>query len=231
MSKILIVEDDNNILQFEKDYLEANGFETDCSLDGNEGMKMAIENEYDLILLDIMLPGVDGFEICNQIRKSKNIPIILVSAKKEDADKIDGLGLGADDYIVKPFSPNELVARVKAHISRYKRLTDKGENNPANDGILEIGNLKFNRYTGEVYVGDAEITMTKKEFDVLYLMASNPEIVFSKNELFKKVWGYDSLGDTSTLTVHINRIRDKLKEVSPDTDYIKTIWGRGYRFK
>jgi len=226
VSRILIVEDDNNILQLEKDYLEASGFEIDYSLDGKSGMEKALENEYDLILLDIMLPEVDGFEICRQIRENKNTPIILVSAKKEDADKIDGLGFGADDYIVKPFSPSELVARVKAHISRYKRLT-----NPDSDGVLEVGQMKLNRDTGDVTVGDMEITMTKKEFEVLYLMASNPDSVFSKNELFEKVWGYDSLGDTSTLTVHINRIRDKLKEADPSTDYIKTIWGRGYRFK
>lgn len=226
MSRILIVEDDNNILRLEKDYLEASGFEIDYSLDGKGGMEKALKNEYDLILLDIMLPEIDGFEICRQIRENKNTPIILVSAKKEDADKIDGLGFGADDYIVKPFSPSELVARVKAHISRYKRLT-----NSDSDAVLEIGRLKLNSDTGDVTIGDIDITMTKKEFDVLYLMASNPDSVFSKNELFEKVWGYDSLGDTSTLTVHINRIRDKLKEADPKMDYIKTIWGRGYRFK
>ncbi len=226
MSRILIVEDDNNILQLEKDYLEASGFVIDYSLDGKGGMEKALNNDYDLILLDIMLPEVDGLEICRKVRERKNTPIIFVSAKKEDADKIDGLGFGADDYIVKPFSPSELVARVKAHISRYKRLT-----NPDSDSVLNVGRLKLNRDTGDVTVGDIEIAMTKKEFEVLYLMASNPDIVFSKNELFEKVWGYDSLGDTSTLTVHINRIRDKLKEADPNTDYIKTIWGRGYRFK
>lgn len=228
MSRILIVEDDNNILQLEKDYLEASSFQIDYALDGESGLRKAVENDYDLILLDIMLPEVDGFEICRQIREIKNTPIILVSAKKEDVDKINGLGFGADDYIVKPFSPGELVARVKAHISRYQRLTNPDTGKTA---VLEIGNMKLNRETGEVILNDVEITFTKKEFNVLFLMASNPNTIFSKNELFEKVWGYDSLGDTSTLTVHINRIRDKLKEVEPTADYIKTIWGRGYRFK
>ena len=228
MSKILIVEDDNNILQLEKDYLEASNFEIEYALDGSSGLKKAVENDYDLILLDIMLPGVDGFEICKKIREIKNTPVILVSAKKEDVDKINGLGFGADDYIVKPFSPSELVARVKAHISRYERLTNQNEEKSS---FLQIGNMKLNSDTGDVILNDVELAFTKKEFDVLFLMASNPNTVFSKNELFESVWGYDSLGDTSTLTVHTNRIRDKLKEVEPSADYIKTIWGRGYRFK
>lgn len=226
MSKILIIEDDYNILQLENDYLQANGFETDYATDGLTGIEKGLTKKYDLILLDIMLPELDGFTVCSEIRKKKDIPILLVSAKKEDIDKIKGLGFGADDYIVKPFSPSELVARIKAHISRYNRL----KNNVEPD-ILEIDGLVLNKTTGDVTLNSVSITMTKKEFDVLYLMASKPDSVFTKNELFEKVWGYESLGDTSTLTVHINRIRDKLKEADENADYIKTVWGRGYRFK
>lgn len=226
MSKILIIEDDYNILQLETDYLQANGFETDYATDGKTGMEKALSQQIDLVLLDIMLPELDGFSVCDEIRKKKDIPILLVSAKKEDIDKIKGLGFGADDYIVKPFSPSELVARVKAHISRYNRL----KNNVEPD-ILQTGNLILNRSTGDVTLNSVPITLTKKEFEVLYLMASKPDAVFTKNELFEKVWGYESFGDTSTLTVHINRIRDKLKEADENADYIKTVWGRGYRFK
>ncbi len=228
MSRILIVEDDNNILQLERDYLEANGFETEFALDGNKGIQKALNGSFDLILLDIMLPGIDGFQVCKTIRETKDIPILLVSAKKEDLDKINGLGFGADDYIVKPFSPGELVARVKAHINRYNRLTKAANHS---DEILKIGDLRLNKKSGDVRIKSTEINLTKKEFEVLYILAAQPDTVFSKNELFEKVWGYDSLGDTSTLTVHINRLRDKLKEADSDTDYIKTIWGRGYRFK
>lgn len=226
MSKILIIEDDSNILQLEIDYLQANSFDTDYATDGKTGLEKALNNNYDLILLDIMLPGLDGFSVCKEIREKKDIPILLVSAKKEDVDKINGLGFGADDYIVKPFSPSELVARIKAHISRYNRLKNNAE-----PDILQVDNLTLNKNTGDVTLNTISISLTKKEFDVLYLMASKPDAVFTKNELFEKVWGYESLGDTSTLTVHINRIRDKLKDADKSTDYIKTVWGRGYRFK
>lgn len=228
MSKILIIEDDNNILQLEKDYLEAAGFETEVATDGEAGYQKAIGEHFDLVLLDIMLPGLNGFQVCKKIRSVKNIPIILVSAKKEDFDKINGLELGADDYVVKPFSPKELVARVKAHIDRYRRLTSAAHPNP---DVLEISGLKLNKDTGDARLNGKDLNLTKKEFEVLYLLASQPDTVFTKNELFEKVWGYDSLGDTSTLTVHINRLRDKFKEADKSTDFIKTIWGRGYRFK
>lgn len=228
MNRILIIEDDNNILQLERDYLEANGFETEFALDGKTGLNKALEHDFSLILLDVMLPEVDGFEICRHIREVKDVPILLVSAKKEESDKISGLGFGADDYIVKPFSPSELVARVKAHISRYQRLTNSKQRE---ETVLKFDNLVLNKESGDVTLNDKPISLTKKEFDVLYLMASAPKTVFSKNELFDSVWGYDSLGDTSTLTVHINRLRDKLKEADENADYIKTVWGRGYRFK
>ena len=226
MSRILIIEDDENILQLERDYLEANGFEVDTANNGEDGLKKALSNQYSLVLLDIMLPKMDGFEVCKKIRGTKDIPVLLVSAKKDDSAKINGLGFGADDYIVKPFSPSELVARVKAHINRYQRLTNTTEPN-----LVIYSDFKLNKDTGEVFLKDKEIVLTKKEFEVLYLLVTNPETIFSKNELFQRVWGYDSLGDTSTLTVHINRLRDKLKATQPDTDFIKTIWGRGYRLK
>lgn len=228
MNRILIIEDDNNILQLERDYLEANGFETEFAIDGKTGLEKALEYDFSLILLDIMLPGTDGFEVCRKIREVKDVPVLLVSAKKEESDKINGLGFGADDYIVKPFSPGELVARVKSHISRYQRLT---KIKPREETVLQFDNLLINKDSGEVILGEKSISLTKKEFEVLYLMASEPKTVFGKNELFEKVWGYDSLGDTSTLTVHINRLRDKLKEADENADYIKTVWGRGYRFK
>lgn len=226
MSRILIIEDDENILHLEKDYLEANGFEVDFTADGEEGLALALEKDYAVILLDIMLPKMDGFEICKKIRDEKDVPILLVSARKTEFDKINGLGFGADDYIVKPFSPRELVARVKAHIARYERLTNVTEKN-----IVTYEKLRLNKSSGEAYYNDVELSLTKKEFDVLYIMVSKPDTVFSKNELFERVWGYDSLGDTSTLTVHINRLRDKLKDAAPNAEYIKTIWGRGYRLK
>lgn len=226
MNKVLIIEDDTNILELERDYLEASGYEVSVAVSGDEGLKMAIEGDCDIILLDIMLPNVDGFEICRLVREEKNIPIILVSAKKSELDKIDGLGFGADDYIVKPFSPRELVARVKAHLTRYERLT-----NGTQKSTITFENLRLCKESGEAFFNNVNLNLTKKEFEVLWLMVSKPDKVFTKNDLFERVWGYDSLGDTSTLTVHINRLRDKLKEISPDTDYIKTIWGRGYRLK
>lgn len=227
MSKILIVEDDANILRLERDYLEANGFEVETAVDGNTGMNTARSGDFDLIILDVMLPGTNGFEICREIREQKNIPIIFVSAKKDELDKITGLGFGADDYIVKPFSPGELVARVKAHISRYKALTNSAEKSD----VLTVDGLVMDKASGQVTVDGKEVSLTKKEFDVLYILASQPNSVFAKDKLFESVWGYDSLGDTSTLTVHINRLREKLKEADDTCDYIKTVWGRGYKFK
>ena len=179
-----------------------------------------------------MLPGMDGLEICRKVRDVLDIPILLVSAKKEDLDKIKGLGYGADDYIVKPFSPSELVARVIAHISRYQRLVSKGgqKKDTASDKIIEIESLKLDGQSRRAYVSDKEIVLTNKEFDLLYYLAASPDTVFSKEQLFKEIWQYDSIGETSTVTVHVNRIRDKIKEASSDLDFIHTVWGKGYRF-
>ena len=224
--KILIVEDDENILRLERDYLEANHFDTDYAYDGVSGLEMALQNDYALILLDIMLPGIDGLEICRKVRNKKDIPILMVSAKGTDFDKIKGLGFGADDYIVKPFSPGELVARVSAHISRYDRLKGNSENSD----YLNVGNIKIDKTGRRVFVCDVEIPLTNKEFELMTYLAENPNTVFSKEELFDKIWNYDSMGETSTVTVHINRIRDKLHAADPNCNYINTVWGRGYRF-
>ncbi|MBR3149167.1 MAG: response regulator transcription factor [Eubacterium sp.] len=225
--KILIVEDDESILRLETDYLEANGFSVDSADNGNDGLEMAIEGDYNLIMLDIMLPGVSGLEICRRVRKTSNIPILLVSAKKDDFDKIKGLGLGADDYIVKPFSPSELTARVIAHINRYERLTSPTEEKRT---VFEAGTLTVDIDARRVYVNGQEIVFTNKEFDLIACLAENPDRIFSKDELFEKIWKYDSMGETSTVTVHVNRIRDKISAIDSDFEYINTVWGRGYRF-
>lgn len=227
MKKILIIEDDKSIAELERDYLEIDGFSVELALTGPDGLNKAMKEEIDLILLDLMLPGVDGFQICKAIRNEKDIPILLVSAKKEDIDKIRGLGLGADDYIVKPFSPSELVARVKAHISRYERLIGK---EVQNDGIMVRG-LRIDKVSRRVFVNNHEVTFTAKEFDLLTFLALHPNHVFSKEQLFERLWGFDSLGDISTVTVHIRKIREKIEADPSNPQYIETVWGAGYRFK
>ncbi|MBQ7202674.1 MAG: response regulator transcription factor [Eubacterium sp.] len=226
--KILIVEDDESILRLEKDYLEANGFAVDTAQNGTDGLEMALKGDYNLVMLDIMLPGVNGNEICKRLRKTSNIPIILVSAKSDDFDKIKGLGLGADDYVVKPFSPSELTARVISHINRYEALT--ASTAPAEPKIIEAGPIKIDTEARRVFVDSKEVTFTNKEFDLIVCLAENPDKIFSKDELFEKIWKYDSMGETSTVTVHVNRIRDKIDAVNPEFEYINTIWGKGYRF-
>ena len=227
--KILVVEDEKNIAELERDYLEANGYEVEIAFDGKSGLDRALESDFDLVILDVMLPDIDGFEVCRQIRKSKECPVLMVSAKKDKIDKIRGLGLGADDYITKPFSPSELVARVTAHISRYERLTSKGEE-PVNY-VINIGNLSIDKNARRVFINDEEVSLTNKEFDLLVFLASNPNVVFSKDTIFDKIWGLDAIGETSTVTVHINRIREKIEDDSSNPQYIETVWGAGYRFK
>ena len=228
MSKILIIEDEEAIAELERDYLELSGFEVDIDNNGESGLEKALEGDYDLFLLDLMLPGVDGFEICRSIREKKNTPILMVSARKEDIDKIRGLGLGADDYITKPFSPSELVARVKAHLARYERLIGSGTQE--ND-IIEIRDLKIDKTARRVWVRDEEKTLTTKEFDLLTFLASNPNKVFTKAELFREIWEMESVGDIATVTVHIKKIREKIELNTAKPQYIETIWGVGYRFK
>ena len=228
MSKILIVEDEESIAELEKDYLELSGFEVEIENNGTDGLERALKEEYDLLILDLMLPGTDGFEICRRVREVKNTPIIMVSAKKEDIDKIRGLGLGADDYITKPFSPSEMVARVKAHMARYERLVGSGQ--PANE-IIEIRGLKIDKTARRVWVNGEEKTFTTKEFDLLSFLAQNPNHVFTKEELFSKIWDMESIGDIATVTVHIKKIREKIEFNTAKPQYIETIWGVGYRFK
>lgn len=228
MSKILIVEDEESIADLEKDYLELSGFEVETENSGDIGLKRAMEEDFDLYILDLMLPGVDGFEICRQVREKKNIPIIMVSAKKDDIDKIRGLGLGADDYMTKPFSPSELVARVKAHLARYERLV--GSTAQEND-IIEIRGIKIDKTARRVWINGEEKNFTTKEFDLLTFLAQNPNHVFTKEELFNKIWDMESIGDIATVTVHIKKIREKIEFNTAKPQYIETIWGVGYRFK
>lgn len=230
MKKVLIVEDDKSIAELEQDYLEINGFKTEIAFTGLSGLEKALNKEYDLILLDVMLPGKDGFQVCQEIRKVKETPILIVTAKKDDIYIIRGLGIGADDYIVKPFSPSELVARVTAHINRYERLTAVDRERGKGQNIISIGRLVINCNSRRVYIGDDEIKLANREFELLVFLASNPNIVFSKDTLLDRIWGEESFGDTSTVTVHINRIREKIEIDTSNPKYIETVWGAGYRF-
>ena len=228
MSKILIVEDEEAIADLEKDYLELSGFDVEIENDGTSGMERALNEDFDMFILDLMLPGTDGFEICRKIREKKNTPVLMVSAKKDDIDKIRGLGLGADDYITKPFSPSELVARVKAHLARYERLI--GSTAQKND-IIEIRGIRIDKTARRVWVNEEEKQFTTKEFDLLTFLAENPNHVFTKDELFSKIWDMESIGDIATVTVHIKKIREKIEFNTAKPQYIETSWGVGYRFK
>jgi DNA-binding response OmpR family regulator len=226
--KILIIEDEQSIAELERDYMEMNDYEVEIENDGLSGLEKALENDYDMYILDLMLPNVDGFEILRQIREKKNAPILMVSAKKEETDKIRGLGLGADDYITKPFSPSELVARVKAHFARYERLVNT---NIVENDIVEIRGIKIDKTARRVYVNGEEKILTTKEFDLLTFLASNPNHVYTKDELFREIWDMESVGDIATVTVHIKKIREKIEMDTNKPQYIETIWGVGYRFK
>lgn len=228
MKNILIIEDEKSIAELERDYLESHGYQVQIEGRGDIGLQLALDGSYDLIIVDVMLPKLDGFEICREIRARQNTPIIMVTSKKEDIDKIRGLGLGADDYMTKPFSPSELVARVKAHLSRYERLTaDK-----ANLGQhVQIRGLSIDKQARRVTIHDEEAMLTTKEYELLLLLASHPNRVFEKELLFERIWGLDSNGDAATVTVHIRRLREKIEHDPSNPQYIETIWGVGYRFK
>ena len=228
MSKILIVEDEESIAELEKDYLELSGFEVETERDGNSGLERALADDFDLLILDLMLPGADGFEICKKVREVKNLPILMVSAKKDDIDKIRGLGMGADDYMTKPFSPSELVARVKAHLARYQRLVNS---NVKENDIVEIRGIKIDKTARRVWINGEEKNFTTKEFDLLTFLAENPNHVFTKEELFREIWDMESIGDIATVTVHIKKLREKIEFETAKPQYIETIWGVGYRFK
>ena len=228
MSRILIIEDETSIAELERDYLELSDFEVELEEDGSKGLERALNEEFDLMILDLMLPGMDGFEICRKFREEKKTPIIIISAKKEDIDKIRGLGLGADDYMTKPFSPSEMVARVKAHLARYERLIGSGS--PENE-VIEIRGLKIDKTARRVCIYGEGKNFTTKEFDLLVFLAQNPNHVYTKEELFSKIWDMESIGDIATVTVHIKKIREKIEFNTAKPQYIETIWGVGYRFK
>lgn len=227
MKKILIIEDDKSIAELERDYLEAEGFDVDIIPNGDEGLKKALDCDYNLIVLDIMLPGIDGFTILRGIRQERNTPVLMVSAKKEEFDKIRGLGLGADDYMTKPFSPSEMVARVKAHMNRHEKLT--GTTVTDSSKSISIRGLEVNNDFKRVKHNGKDIILTSKEFEILYLLMSNPNKVYSKQDIFNQIWG-DSFGDISTITVHIRKIREKIESDPSKPQYIETLWGIGYRF-
>ncbi|MHA6529549.1 response regulator transcription factor [Paenibacillus sp. BAC0078] len=224
---ILIVEDEPSIAELQRDYLEMNGYETEIAVNGEQGLELGLSGKYELIVLDVMLPKLNGFEVCKKIRDELDIPILMVTARREDIDVVRGLGLGADDYITKPFKPAELVARVKAHLSRYDRLKGRG----SSTSELEIRELRLNPDSRRAFVRDEEVSLTTKEFDLLYFLAQHPNHVFSKDQLFERLWGVDSLGDTQTVTVHIRKLREKIEEDSASPLYIETLWGAGYRFR
>ena len=227
MKKILIVEDDTDIAEIERAYLELNDCQADIVLDGTKGLEMGLSGEYDLVLLDLMLPGVDGFTVCTKLREKLDIPILMVTARQEDIDKIRGLGLGADDYIEKPFSPGVLTARVKAHLDRYDRLTNARQHSAE----IRIGDIAVNTGTHRVYVGDTEVSLKNKEYELLLFFMENPDLVFSRDRLYEKIWGMDSFGDSATVTVHINRLREKIEKNPSRPRYIETVRGAGYRFR
>lgn len=226
MKKILIIEDERSIAELQADYLELAGFKATIAVSGKEGLEYALKETYDLILLDLMLPEINGFEICEQLRAKLDIPILMVTARKEDIDKIKGFDRGADDYIVKPFNPNELVARVKAHIARYQRLTKKDDES----NIIESRDLLINTQSRQVFLNEKELVMTAKEYDLLLFLMTHPNQVFTKEHLFEKIWGWDAMGDTTTVTVHIRKIREKIEKNPSQPLFIETVWGVGYRF-
>lgn len=228
MHKILIIEDDLSIAEIERDYLEIHGFSVQIETDGISGLNAALNGEFQLILLDLMLPQMDGFTICRKLREKLDIPILMVTAKKEDIDKIRGLGIGADDYIVKPFSPSELVARVQAHIATYYRL--KGESQEHQQEIT-VGAIRINPKSHRVFVKDKEISLKNKEYELLLFLMTNADMVFDKETLYERIWGMEAMGDNATVAVHINRIREKIEENPSQPHYIETVWGAGYRFK
>lgn len=228
MKKILLVEDDQHIAELQRDYLELNEMNVTIVSDGLIGLNEGLTGKYDLIILDIMIPSMSGLDICKHLRDKINTPILMVSAKKEDIDKIRALGFGADDYVTKPFSPNELVARVKSHLSRFERLT-KGLK-PTSDEILEVNNIRLHTKSHKVFSADQEVNFTTKEFELLKFLMMHPNQVFSKEDLFERVWGLDSFGDTSTVVVHIKRLREKIEFDPKNPLLLETIWGSGYRF-
>ncbi len=228
MKRILIIEDDESIAAIERDYLVLNEFEVDIVGTGGDGIARGRSGKYDLILLDLMLPGMDGFAVCRILRESLDIPILMVTARQEDIDKIKGLGMGADDYITKPFSPSVLVARIKANLAQYDRL--KSAEVPSRTSI-QMGNILLQTDSHRVFVDGTEVELKNKEYELLLFLMSNVDIVFSKETLYERIWGYGAMGDNATVAVHINRLREKIEKNPSRPRYIQTVWGAGYRFR
>ena len=226
MTKILIAEDDPEIAMLERDYLEIEGFEVSVVDNGQQAVTQALSGDFSLILLDLMLPGCNGYDVCRLIRDRIDVPILMVTARTESVDKIRGLGLGADDYIPKPFDPAELVARVKAHLSRYARLTGGGQGEPE---VIDLGNVQILPQSWRVVKDGREIKMPNREFALLKFLAEHPNTVFSKEKLFETIWGCEYMGDSATVTVHIGRVRDKVEDDPAHPKLIETVWGAGYR--
>lgn len=227
MDKILIIEDDAAIAAIERDYLQIDHFAVEIAPDGVTGLNRGLNGEFDLILLDLMLPGMDGFSVCRRLREKLDIPILMVTARQEDIDKIRGLGLGADDYIEKPFSPSVLVARVKANLAQYRRLS--GTKKAPSE--ITLGGVRVNTGTHRVFADDREIELKNKEYELLLFLMLNVDMVFDRETLYEKVWGLEAMGDNATVAVHINRLREKIEENPAKPRYIETVWGAGYRFR
>lgn len=227
MARILLIEDDAAIAEIERDYLEIEGFEVEIAADGRLGLERGLNGNFDLILLDLMLPGMDGFAVCRRLREKINIPILMVTARQEDIDKIRGLGLGADDYIEKPFSPSVLIARVKANLAQYERILGAGKP-PAE---IVLGGIRLNTGTHRVFVEEREVELKNKEYELLLFLMLNVDMVFDRETLYEKVWGLEAMGDNATVAVHINRLREKLEKDPANPRYIETVWGAGYRFR
>lgn len=226
MKQILIIEDDRDIAELERDYLQLNGYKVEIVHDGLEGLKKALSGGYDVVVVDLMLPHKNGYEIIKELRKTQEIPIIVVSAKNEDIDKIRGLDFGADDYLTKPFSPAELTARIKAHIKRYERL----RGHMTSYEVIQYKGLEIDTASHKVFVDAREVQLTTKEYELLLFLASNPNIVFSKERIFDTIWSDEYCGDTATVAVHIQKIRRKIEKNPANPEYIETLWGAGYRF-
>jgi len=228
MKRVLIVEDDPQIAMIERDYLAVNDFEADIAKTGDEGIQKAVSGHYNLIVLDLMLPGTDGFGVCRKLRETLDIPILMVTAKGEDIDMIRGFGQGADDYIIKPFSPNVLIARIKANIAQYERLKQSGMKVTSE---INAGNIRVNTGSRRVFVRDKEVEVKNREYELLLFLLTNIDMVFSKETLYERIWGFDAMGDNATVAVHIGRLREKIEDDPANPKYIQTVWGAGYRFK
>ena len=225
--KVLVVDDEKLIVKGIRFSLEQDGMEVDCAYDGEEALRLARENRYDIILLDVMLPKIDGFEVCQQIREYSDVPIIMLTAKGEDMDKILGLEYGADDYITKPFNILEVKARIKAIMRRTGKKKDKEDN----DKVIIKGEMKIDCESRRVFIGEREINLTAKEFDLLELLSMNPNKVYSRENLLSILWGYEYPGDERTVDVHIRRLREKIETNPSDPKYVYTKWGVGYYFR